>query len=46
MYTSQYAQKALKIRKMDQIQTLVNNGWVKNTILRLQTQGFSVLDIY
>ena len=28
------------------METLVNDGWVKNTILRLHTQGFSVLHIY
>ena len=38
--------KALKMKKWAKIQTLVNDGWVKNTFFRLQTPGFSVLQIY
>ena len=36
----------LKVGEMAKIRTLEDNSWVKNTILRLQTPGFSVLHLY
>ena len=40
------ALKNIKYEKLAKIRALVNDGWVKNTILRLQTPGFSLLHVY
>ena len=45
-YLPNIQRKNLKHFSFVYLETLVNDGWVKNTIVRLQTQGFSVFHIY